>query len=247
MLVPADAVRGAITSSARRISVADVGNKSFEFDTAGSVRSRASHESGRSRGSIRCRAPAMMCSVKFGAKQTARLPRKNSSASRFGRCANDPMKSSRRARDHQRWLKPAGVDAIREAGRVLRAPRPFARSFADIVTTQSTALQTERLEASPFLELLFQFPVGGAGFRVRGKQLLLQIERDVVLDQNGLCRAAGSRVLRHLCEFELHHIRTPAPDSLLEAGAEGFGIEFLDRIRTGACRGGSGCRAGAPG
>ncbi len=84
-----------------------------------------------------------------------------------------------------------------------------------------------RLKVAPQRHLASQHPAF-----LDPEQLLIEIEGNVVLHQNGARRRARVRILRELSEFQLRDRRAPLADGLLQRRAKGVGIELLNYLRT---------------
>src|SRR5690242_21072096 len=85
------------------------------------------------------------------------------------------------------------------------------------------------LEITPERDLAMEVPGG-----FEAVKLLVQVQGDIVLDQDGAGGDAIGGVLRHLGEFELGDFGAPLADGLLESGVEGDGVELLDDIGASA-------------
>ena len=85
---------------------------------------------------------------------------------------------------------------------------------APLVDVQSAGI-SDVVDNERILELPLQVPVF-----TQQQQLTVEIDRDVVLDQDGLRGLAIACVLRHLREFELHDVRGPLSNCLVQCCSE---------------------------
>ena len=188
-----------------------VGDEAFQFDAGLS-------QVGGYRDTARGAAPAMMCSVHIVQQRPHFVQEKlhGHHVGPVGEAADEEHAPRRPARlpragsgpDRRRWAgrRPArAVDraAVLLAHRDHAVHRPPGGGF----------------EAAPEVQFAAQFPVGR---RVSQASCSIEIERDVVLHQDGAGGRAIGGVLRELREFQLRDGGTPLADGLLQGGAEGW-------------------------
>ena len=171
--------------------------------------------------------------------QTSRT--KNSSASRFGRCANDPMnKQPARFRLLSRRPKPLQIDSVRQQPSTRRAGHHARGSFCRHGHHADPPPPRRAVSKSaPALQLPPQSP----SRRSSTQQLLVEIEGDVVLHQDRPGGRAVRRILRHLREFQLRDRRPPFAHGLAQRGVESRRNRTPPPRRAGRCWAASGCRS----